>query len=153
MSFDFESFVNSMNGVFKEMVPADLINGPFENCESAEIYADVSSVLNIEGKISGKIVLTLSENGALILTKKLTGEEAELNDQIVSDVAGEFLNMIVGAAMKSTAVKFDFGDPVVPITKALKNQKVEVLQKHCKRMVLSKMNGEEVGLFLIEILT
>ena len=148
MKLDFAPFVNSMNLTFSDMVGIELLNGPYEHMKGDEMLADVSVNIGLTGEIKASILLTATETASLKITSNTTGkQDLSFRDRIVTDTLGEILNMIVGAAQRHSNLKFDFS---LPIAVEGRNHTVRSVFDSDYRRVISKMSGEEVGLYLFE---
>lgn len=59
---------------------------------------EVSGIIGISGEVNGCVVVSLSEEIALMLASELLGEKIETIDEDCSDAIGEIANMISGNA-------------------------------------------------------
>jgi CheY-specific phosphatase CheX len=148
MKLDFAPFVNAMNLTFSDMVGIEILNGPYEHMKGDDNLADVSVNIGLTGEVKASILLTVSESAAIMITTNTTGKEnVSFRDRIVTDTMGEILNMVVGQAQRHSNHKFDFS---LPIAVEGRNHSVRSVFDSDYRRVLSKMSGEEVGLYLFE---
>ena len=148
MKVDFTPFVNSMNRTFSDMVGVEILNGPYESMSGGEMLADVSVNIGLTGDVKASLLLTATEKAAMIVTRNTTGkDDVKLGDRLVSDSIGEILNMIAGAAQRHSSFKFDFS---LPVAIEGRNHEVRSVFKSNFRRVISKMSGEEIGLYLFE---
>ena len=148
MKIDFTPFVNSLNRTFSDMVGQELLNGPYENMDKGETFADISVNIGLTGDVKASLVLTVTENAALQITKTTTGkQDIKMEDKIVTDTVGELLNMIVGSTQRHSNLKWDFS---LPLAIEGRNHEVRSIFKSNFRRVVSKMHGETVGLYLFE---
>lgn len=145
---DFSPFIESLNRTFSDMVGLELVNGPYEEVTGGETLADVSVNIGLTGDVKASLLLTADERAALLITQKTTGKQnVNLGDRIVSDTMGELLNMIVGSAQRHAKIKFEFS---LPVNIEGRRHKVRTIFNAGFRRVISKMQGEEVGLYLFE---
>lgn len=145
MQFEFEPFIEAMNRTFKYMAGEELLNGPCEIWDGSRIFADVTAIMGLSGDEKGSLVLTVTEQAAIKLTSTITGKDVTLEDRLITDTIGELINIIVGSAQRNSSVKFDFS---VPVSIKGKNHEVRAVSEGYFKRIISKMSGEEVGLYL-----
>jgi len=148
MEFQLEHFIPSMNHTFKEMCDMELLNGIVEEYKFKPIIADVSSMITLKGTKDATLILTLSIKAAREVTKKICGiESGEGDHHIISDTVGEILNMLVGFAQKTSPVKFNFSIPITVY--GIKQELSHDTKTTNSKRIVSRLNGEEVWLYLI----
>ena len=148
MGLVFSPFVNAMSRTFREMVGVELVHGPYEEMEGNEVLADVSTNIGLSGESRAVLLLTADEAAALKVTKLTTGKDVAIHDKLVTDTIGELLNVFVGAAQRHSNIKFNFS---IPMAVSGKNHTISSLFNRGRRQrVVSKMEGSEVSLYLIE---
>ena len=147
MTIDFTPFVDSMNRTFLDMTGVELLNGPFEEIAGDEMLADVSVNIGLSGTQRAVIVLTANEAAAVHITKITTGKDVPVTNHLVTDTLGELLNMLVGAAQQYANIKFNFS---IPMAVTGKGHSIRSIVSGSYRRVISKIQGMDVGLYLIE---
>ena len=145
MHFEFEPFVEAMNRTFKYMAGEELVNGTYEEWNGARIFADVTAIMGLSGEQKGSLVLTVTEKAAIHLTSIITGKDVTLDDRLITDTIGELINIIVGSAQRNSRVKFDFS---VPVAIKGKHHEVRAVSEGSFKRIISKMSGEDIGLYL-----
>ena len=149
MRYDLSPFVQAMNHTFREMADVELINGPEEEYKERMIRADVSAFISLRSDQNVSVILTVPDHAARLLTERIGGKNAVLDEQRVTDTIGELLNMLVGYAQRKSTFKFTFS---IPISIIGKNHEVNLIptdgqQAYCRRVV-SRMSGDPVTLYL-----
>jgi CheY-specific phosphatase CheX len=147
MKFEFKPFIDALNRTFKEMVGEEPINGAPEEPDGKDIMADVSAHIGLMGPEKANVVLILTNNIAKQIVKTIMGIDPKDDDhQIVADTVGEILNMIIGSTQRHSPIKFEFSLPGVIIGNS---HEVRLLSGGHYRKVISKLSGEDIGLYLV----
>jgi chemotaxis protein CheX len=97
----YEPFVKSLAMVFSEMVGLEVKLEGNSKSEYEEIQVlGVASVVNFSGRIKGRVLLDMSPNLAISITRKLMAKEyySESDSMVLATVA-EMNNMICGNAL------------------------------------------------------
>ena len=148
MHYNFKHFVKAMNHAFKEMADLDLVNGDPKDYGGEDLAADISTNIGLTGEKAACIVLTMTEGAGKLLTARIRGEAAALRDDLISDIAGELLNILVGISQRNSKIKFEFSIPVSIIGK---NHVVRPLKRGYTQGVISTLQDETIGLYFIEL--
>jgi|GEM_PF-4143320 len=99
---DLQAFADAVKYVFSNMLGADAKVGPAQ-LENEDETANIAVVIGLSGDVVGSAVLSLSENTALNVVRRLAGMELKVCDADFSDALSSLLNMIVDQAQ----TKFD----------------------------------------------
>lgn len=91
-------FINAVRRLFKTMMDLPLsIGQPGLNREAKPQY-DVCGIIDVNGEVNGRVVVSMPEAVAAQLASALLGDAIQALDEDVMDAVGEIANMIAGNA-------------------------------------------------------
>ena len=91
-------FVGTLQNFFQSVLETPLTVGAAKLKTDAISGFATSGTMTIVGKVSGRVVVSLSEQAAIGLTQKYLGMDKLPDDEIIADATGELTNIIVGKA-------------------------------------------------------
>ena len=91
-------FVDAVQTLFETMIPLPVKVGEPSLNQDARPFDDVCGVIDMDGEVEGRVVVSMSEPLALILASELLGDTISQLDEDCIDAVGEIANMIAGNA-------------------------------------------------------
>ncbi len=90
-------FVKAAAHVIPTMLGCECEPGVPDTVATGHRMFDVTSVIGMSGVVSGALVFSVPEAGAIAILERMTGVATTEVDELVRDVVGEMSNMIAGA--------------------------------------------------------
>lgn len=106
---DFEVFTSTLRTVFQQFIGIrDLTSELLPVIP--EKFQSVTARIDVTGDVTGVLWLNISHPGVVLAMQRLNIPNSD-EDRMMMDAAGELLNIIVGAAQRNSAVRYDFSLP------------------------------------------
>ena len=100
-------FINSVKDLFKTMFSCEVKDGRIGASRNFPPNQDILAIIELNGRISGTVILGFSEQSALAMMNKLLGMHTqEVNDEVI-DTISEFVNMAAGIAKANFCRDFE----------------------------------------------
>ena len=109
-------FVNGVRDVLKKIANIDVTTNEQSYEENNEIKSKgVTSIIAYSGKISGRLLIDMETETAILLTRRITGKSHDsAKEYMVLSTVSELNNIIAGDGLTTINNKFPMGLKLVP---------------------------------------
>lgn len=144
-------FIKATQSIFSQMIDIDVQREKIYIKHGYRMFGEVTSMIGMSGTVTGTASVSFKANLAVLCTERMLREKVEngVNDVLVHDCVGEFINMIVGMARSSlaqTPYKFEITLPTI-----ISGKNHEVYSKKGARSVVILFKTEHDDRFSLEV--
>lgn len=104
--------IRAVDDTFEKMLECQAVRRSMTLYGESESLFGINAVIGLVGEATGSICLSLSDQAAVEMVRRVLDMDVESDDAIISDTVGEFSNLVAGAAKcHLTDVAVDLGLP------------------------------------------
>ncbi len=93
-----QPFIGTLQDFFQSVLETPLTAGPARLKTDAISDFAVSGTMTVAGKVSGRVVVSLSEQAAIEFTQKYLDLDKQPEEELIADATGELTNIVFGKA-------------------------------------------------------